>query len=771
MKRLSVLFGLVLLVALAACTQQQPQVLPTAPAEVQEVPTEVPPTAEPATEVPTGPTLVVDPALIDKVWQWERRDPNGNPIDEIVVPNPENYTFTFTADGTYYAQFDCNRGGGSYVTDGAGNITIEPGMTSLALCPPDSLDTAMKEMLGQSFAYRFEEDGNVLVLAQTDGGPINYFRVAGAEATAVTAADPALIDKVWQWERRDPNGNDIAEIIVPNPANYTLTFNEDGTFFARLDCNNGLGTYTSDAPGSIMMELGPTTRAMCPPDSLAGSMIEMFGPAQNYRFEEDGAVLVFPWVAGGPVDYYRLAEAESGETAPSLTGVTWQWLGTITPEEPVAVADSSRYTITFNDDGTAAIKADCNQVVATYTTDGSSITIIPGATTLALCPEDSQDQVFVQQLSSAAIYFFQGGDLYIDLAADAGTMRFGELPEVDLPEPAEGAPTGTVNAPNGINLRSGPGTNFPVLGTAPQGDSGTLKGVSEDGQWYVVEAPSFPDGQVWVAAEFVDATNSESLPVVATPALAQSLVGPTWLWAGTITPVEPIEVADPTRYQIVFNADGTANIKADCNSVTATYTVDGSAINIVPGASTLVMCPEDSQDQQFVQQLSNAAIFFFQGNELFIDQFASSGTMRFVTTVPTGSGSVVAPPATPVGVTFRVTSFGPAGAETPVIPGTEITALFDTAAGTVSGSSGCNSYSATLTTTGGGFTVGPIASTMMACPEEIMNQEAAFLAALGGTTAYQWEQQRVDNTTVFTAGQLFYTLADGTSGVINMITP
>ena len=59
-------------------------------------------------------------------------------------------------------------------------------------------------------------------------------------------------------------------------------------------------------------------------------------------------------------------------------------------------------------------------------------------------------------------------------------MHFGELPTVDLPAPETTEPTGTVNAPDGIFLRTGPGTNFPSVGAAPLGESGTLIGISQD---------------------------------------------------------------------------------------------------------------------------------------------------------------------------------------------------------------------------------------------------------------------------------------------------
>jgi len=146
--------------------------------------------------------------------------------------------------------------------------------------------------------------------------------------------------------------------------------------------------------------------------------------------------------------------------------------------------------------------------------------------------------------------------------------------------------------------------------------------------------------------------------------------------------------------------------------------------------------------------------------------------MRFLP-AGTGGGVTVIPPDNTItggasGLPFRVVSFGPAGAEQPVVAGSTITVTFDEAALTVSGNGGCNSFSGSLIPQAGFFTVGPIASTMMACATPgVMEQEAAFLAALQGTTGYRWTQ----TANAITSGQLTYALADGTSGVINLVTP
>lgn len=117
-----------------------------------------------------------------------------------------------------------------------------------------------------------------------------------------------LINKVWAWERREPNGNAIEEIIVPTPENYLLYFEEDGTFYAKMDCHGSTGRYATEQRGasySIYMEAGPTTMIFCGEDSLDIQMSQMFGPAQNYQYEENGETLKFIWAAGGPIDYYR----------------------------------------------------------------------------------------------------------------------------------------------------------------------------------------------------------------------------------------------------------------------------------------------------------------------------------------------------------------------------------------------------------------------------------------------------------------------------------
>jgi heat shock protein HslJ len=89
------------------------------------------------------------------------------------------------------------------------------------------------------------------------------------------------------------------------------------------------------------------------------------------------------------------------------------------------VDDPENYTLTFQPDETLQIKADCNQVIASYSaSEDGALSIQPGPATMAACPPQSRSDQFVQLLGGAAIYFFEDGNLYIDLMADGGTMEF-----------------------------------------------------------------------------------------------------------------------------------------------------------------------------------------------------------------------------------------------------------------------------------------------------------------------------------------------------------
>jgi heat shock protein HslJ len=120
---------------------------------------------------------------------------------------------------------------------------------------------------------------------------------------------------------------------------------------------------------------------------------------------------------------------------------------------------------------------------------------------------------------------------------------------------------------------------------------------------------------------------------------------------------------------------------------------------------------------------------------LLVGGCAGSSEPTGESTVPAGSGQPDQADKL-VGVTWNCFEFKVAGAPQTVPADTPVTAVF-AADGTLSGSSGVNTYNTTYTTDGDGMTIGPdIASTKMAGPEAAMNLETNYLVTLPTTVRY-----------------------------------
>jgi len=108
------------------------------------------------------------------------------------------------------------------------------------------------------------------------------------------------------------------------------------------------------------------------------------------------------------------------------------------------------------------------------------------------------------------------------------------------------------------------------------------------------------------------------------------LTGVVWQWEQTLynndTRVDP---AKPANYTIRFLTDGKINVKADCNVKGGEYSTEGKRLSIEITHSTMAACEEGSLQEQFVRDLTGGAIFFFRGDELYIDIKYDTGTMRF----------------------------------------------------------------------------------------------------------------------------------------------
>jgi uncharacterized protein YraI len=81
-----------------------------------------------------------------------------------------------------------------------------------------------------------------------------------------------------------------------------------------------------------------------------------------------------------------------------------------------------------------------------------------------------------------------------------------------VPTPASSAPF--LTAITIVNIRSGPGTQFAVVGRLDQGQKAEVVGRSADGQWWAIKVPSLPEGIGWVVGGYVKVENADNVPVL-----------------------------------------------------------------------------------------------------------------------------------------------------------------------------------------------------------------------------------------------------------------
>lgn len=252
-------------------------------------------------------------------------------------------------------------------------------------------------------------------------------------------------------------------------AEVTISF-EAGQVSGSGGCNNYSGAFNLSDDNPFLVTFGP----------LATTAMACDDPIQR---QESAYLAALQQVSRWGYAYGRLALAytdDQGNNVPllfapqgapeaiegdALTANPWQWVAFTSPVEEVAVATPERYQLTFGEDGIVEIVADCNTAIASYGVDGTnagSLTMSVAPRTTDACPPDSRGDQFLKLLGGAARYFFQDGQLYIDLFADGGTMAFAPAVAADSESAAtaDSGPVAIVGEAGSANFYASPDT-FP----------------------------------------------------------------------------------------------------------------------------------------------------------------------------------------------------------------------------------------------------------------------------------------------------------------------
>ena len=191
-----------------------------------------------------------------------------------------------------------------------------------------------------------------------------------------------------------------------------------------------------------------------------------------------------------------------------------------------------------------------------------------------------------------------------------------------------GSFVGTVMA-NTLNIRSGPGTNYGILGKTRAGQRLEINGTDASGSWLRIRMSTGPAG--WVSRQYVRAPsgccpvvglpNSAATPVPPAPVPPPTPLPPPTLWPPETHPFLPTNFPTPELLpNVSFYADNTSimagactTLRWDVDNVQAVFLGDaGTSGNGVAGHGSQQVCLNDTQAY-------NLRVVFRDGSQQYYD--------------------------------------------------------------------------------------------------------------------------------------------------------
>ena len=104
-----------------------------------------------------------------------------------------------------------------------------------------------------------------------------------AAIVAACGGGNGLTGKTWQLTAITEKVPAFQGVVpAADQQNYTITFEPNGNFTAKADCNQLAGSYTTTGSGGLTMALGPMTLVACPEGSLSDQYVAALGKAASY---------------------------------------------------------------------------------------------------------------------------------------------------------------------------------------------------------------------------------------------------------------------------------------------------------------------------------------------------------------------------------------------------------------------------------------------------------------------------------------------------------
>jgi heat shock protein HslJ len=180
----------------------------------------------------------------------------------------------------------------------------------------------------------------------------------------------------------------------------------------------------SPAPAGSQQETGPAvlpTAIVAEIEPAEESEIESLGPATSGTSGDNSSSTDSVEDSNSPPAEEAVESTEASQE--DFIGTEWIWLSYQDPDQDdIVVSEPGRYSLEFNVDDTFVYKADCNQGSGVYQLSGDRITLELGPVILAVCPEGSQADQFIQLLRDVTSFVHQVPLLALKLDSGSGEL-------------------------------------------------------------------------------------------------------------------------------------------------------------------------------------------------------------------------------------------------------------------------------------------------------------------------------------------------------------
>lgn len=354
--------------------------------------------------------------------EWVLTSLNGESLIEGT-----NITLNFAActepsrgEGILSGFAGCNGyGGGSdsgkYIATDDGSLTIPQIAITLMACPtPEGVmeqEAAYIETLRNAAAYRVTDDR--LEIDNAEGETTLVF--AMQEEFAMNPDD--LVSTAWQLVSMD--GSRLIEGSI-----VTLAFHDEYRVSGHVGCRGYVAAYEASGDDINFHWLAMMGDICTEPEALLeqeGEYTTVLGWATDYRLSEDQLEIL---TARGEVLAFEPLPEDADA---SLEGTAWA-LAAFIEENPVEgmptpllmptdLLAKTEITATF-ENGTASGSAGCNTYHATYTFNGSFLTVESPAATEMACLNPvgvmEQEQRYLSFLRDVTVYRIYGSQLWLE---------------------------------------------------------------------------------------------------------------------------------------------------------------------------------------------------------------------------------------------------------------------------------------------------------------------------------------------------------------------